>query len=423
MITTGRRVFAIVLLSSSLLVGADLKLENLLRPDGNGGHELEIRYSGQLSDLQKAQLENRANWSIFYKRLDDEGEPVAGGHPDGAEVKPAGRSVTLRFPDTIPIDQNHSYSVTWTPPLAIATQLSWPADMKAPEGGFYASAKDKKDADVYINASYLSGVGTKPIYMIDAKLNWFYEIPNSQGGIGITSSFVANSGAEPPVSRSVVDPDSIKGAFTYERVDANLKPDNSSGTTKLTFRNGPLLGIITTANLFGGEFSRKEPVSNWVSSAQWVFVTKRIGRRAFFGLDPVLGLEAGRNLNKPSQLFKQNVDLSGYNAIFRGLAGADALFGVIQKDEGYSIRIEGHYLARMPTTDEPFVTQVQNMSTVELNRRVRHDVTAAIKWFPEKYFGLSAQYRYGALPPLFKLVDHQVTLGIVIQLKQRNKPF
>jgi hypothetical protein len=37
-----------------------------------------------------------------------------------------------------------------------------------------------------------------------------------------------------------------------------------------------------------------------------------------------------------------------------------------------------------------------------------------------KAFGITAQYRWGSLPPVFQLVDHRVVVGLTLQLKQAN---
>jgi hypothetical protein len=39
------------------------------------------------------------------------------------------------------------------------------------------AAKGKDDADLYLFGSYLAGFSIKPIYVIEAKLNWALEIP------------------------------------------------------------------------------------------------------------------------------------------------------------------------------------------------------------------------------------------------------
>jgi hypothetical protein len=40
-----------------------------------------------------------------------------------------------------------------------------------------------------------------------------------------------------------------------------------------------------------------------------------------------------------------------------------------------------------------------------------------------RYVGLTAKYQYGSMPPLYKLVDSLVTIGITFQAKQSALSF
>ncbi len=81
------------------------------------------------------------------------------------------------------------------------------------------AAKGKDDADLYLFGSYLAGFSTKPIYVIDAKLNWAPEItkgtpdpvakkkPGTGWFAGAKSSLSINTDTKAPNDRTEVDPE------------------------------------------------------------------------------------------------------------------------------------------------------------------------------------------------------------------------
>jgi hypothetical protein len=80
--------------------------------------------------------------------------------------------------------------------------------------------------------------------------------------------------------------------------------------------------------------------------------------------------------------------------------------------------------ARMLFADEPFTTldyytkadgTRDRAKFVHMRLNVRHWVTSGVTWNINDYFGLTAQYKFGSLPPLFELVEHQVTFGLVMK--------
>jgi hypothetical protein len=140
---------------------------------------------------------------------------------------------------------------------------------------------------------------------------------------------------------------------------------------------------------------------------------------------PVLAVEAGKNLNEPSSIASIPVDLRRYDAIFRGVLGADAMFALATADRSSDVfSLSGSYRLRLPAFDEPFVEMQHQVTVVSLTSKPRSWVQANVNYAPWrfKYLSLNARYEYGELPPLFPLVNHQFTIGFTLQAVQTGKP-
>jgi hypothetical protein len=67
---------------------------------------------------------------------------------------------------------------------------------------------------------------------------------------------------------------------------------------------------------------------------------------------------------------------------------------------------------------EPGTVNGQRVAVTSVRRNVRHEIEVAANWNLGRYAGVQVQYKYGTLPPLFQLVDHQVTVGITLKAAQ-----
>lgn len=270
---------------------------------------------------------------------------------------------------------------------------------------FFSSAKSKDDADLYFSGSYLAGFGTKPLYSIDAKLNWVPEMRESGYFFGVESAILVNSGVTAPVDRTRIDPDSVSAALSLQH-----------GLGDFAFDINPVRG----------EFSRKFPASDIITAGtlRWV-TTPLVVKRTAFVFYPLAGYEVGSNLNKPALLFKEPVNLSGYNTIARGIVGAHTALLFFKKspapDSPYRFSIQADYTARVLFAPEPFVTSGyiegvrQDLTSVRSN--TRHYLETGVVYNLNDLLALEIKYRYGSLPPLFEFVNHQVTVGIAFKSK------
>ena len=111
--------------------------------------------------------------------------------------------------------------------------------------------------------------------------------------------------------------------------------------------------------------------------------------------------------------------------LFRSVIGSDAVFAVASADRSADVfSISGSYRVRLPAFDEPFVETLHQATTVSLTTKPRNWVQANVNYAPWrfKYLSLNAKYEYGELPPLFMLVNHQITLGFTLKAVQSGKP-
>jgi hypothetical protein len=56
----------------------------------------------------------------------------------------------------------------------------------------------------------------------------------------------------------------------------------------------------------------------------------------------------------------------------------------------------------------------------ELGDQARHRAEISLTYFPVKWTGLSFDYEYGGLPPVFFIAGHTFTAGISFTLKQTS---
>jgi hypothetical protein len=386
---------------------------------------LEISTSGSPpAPADAARYQNKDNWQVSWRSsAADVPTPAQAG---SIELDSGTQHVMIHLtgPNLPAGDGRRQFWVAlFVPPPGMAaipsvstfTPENPPPAPGAPRPSFFAPLKGADQPDLLLNGTFLAGGNTKPIYTFQEQTSIYTAAFGRVLGFvpGFTSKVLINQGALPPNHRTRFDPDSIAAALSFWRVD--------------NIGRGALYGLTSKVSLLGGEFSRSDPSSNIMTGFLETVVLRRVklSKSGFFVLYPVAGLEAGRNLNHPSQLAGMAVDLSHYSAILRGVTGSDAILGMASKNRSSNVfAITGSYRLRIPATDEPLIRSAHGQTQVELTTRARHWVEVDVTYSPWQwaYLALNAKYQYGALPPLFNVVDQQVSLGFLLQAKQRHKP-
>ena len=392
-------------------------------------------------------LEDLKQWNVCVTAADGTTTQIASITPSWS---PLTLHVTL-IVNSAELDGKDPRGYTWNVTFkGVVPNLtaSSPALTRSKDGLFKAS-KAKDDSDIYLFGSYLAGVSTKPIYVIDAKLSLLFPadhgVTDSLTGKaehhwfwGVKGSLSSNTSATPPVDRTKVDPDAVDASLAIQHrwlAPRNYPRDPACGSVPKAGEKPPTQcdkffeGINFDIRPLGGEFSRKYPASSLLTKgyATFEFATYPFGTSGWSaGIYPSAGYEIGKNLNQPSVLFKQSVDLTGWNAIARAVFITKAELYKIRKvpkvGDEYLMTLDVSYQPRVPFTEEPFVTSEfvngKRVSVTRLSKSARHEVEAGVNWNITQYLGLKIQYKYGSLPPLFQFVDHQGSIGITIKAKQ-----
>jgi hypothetical protein len=380
-------------------------LLNVIKPslDDSQTDILTIRVSTKGSPPDQGQLSNVNNWRLAIVTDAEGSRPVA---VDQVTWHAATKMATLTFKRSATYGADLEKSGWFV--AFVGSQVSV-ASVDAPSGAFKA-AKDKDDASFYAFGSLLVGPGTKPLYVIDLKIDYGNEIKTSGWlwSVGLTAN--TNTDAEAPVDESRVDPDAISTSLAF--------------TKRQTFTSGPVGALKYTITPLDGEFARKNGTAAAVTAGQVQVNFATVANS--FTFYPSAGYEIGHSIVKPATVKDQPVDLADWNAIARGLVGASARWTLFKasptEDDWYIVTVWGSYTARIPFAGEPMgktgtVGSARAVVTT-VNKDVRQYAQAELDWTPLKFTSIALKYQYGALPPLFQLVDHQFTLGVTFKAKK-----
>lgn len=141
-------------------------------------------------------------------------------------------------------------------------------------------------------------------------------------------------------------------------------------------------------------------------------------KKVLFYLRPFIGTELGKNLTSP-------VPEADGGTLARLVAGSSLNlrfpFRKIDKDGAFSLAVT--YERRWPLKREVSFEEDDdgNLKTVTFGTNPRDWVDAKFIFKVNKFFGPFIGYQYGSQPPSFKLVDHQMKIGFLISVKQKEE--
>jgi hypothetical protein len=202
---------------------------------------------------------------------------------------------------------------------------------------------------------------------------------------------------------SNADPDRIFAAASYRRI----------------FLVGEASGILLRLDPVGGEFDRKKKNRNFISAhdAKLVLPSTRLGEgKNFATMDMFAGFEFGNN-------YKNTLRPDGIGGFFRWKFGAGAYLVALEPRYLEAITMSAEYVVRLPSSAEIYSEKIRGIEdpVFSLTKKPRHHVGINSDFMFSTYFGMTVDYRWGSLPPTFNMVDHKVTGGIKLKLKQTNK--
>lgn len=256
----------------------------------------------------------------------------------------------------------------------------------------FTAAKGKSDADIYFSGAATAARGSKPLYSIDSKARYLFSL-RRYGAIGAAGTFVSDEGSD-------VDPDSITVTGSYEKV----------------FVFAPATGIILRSDFLGGEFNKKNSTRNLTTGLDGTLIlpSARLGETNFATIDFLGGFEAGKN-------FKSEFDPDGLGGFWRWKVGASVYFVALRPPLFNRVTFNTQYRLRLLRDFEPFTEKVGGEEVTTLTKRPRHHVSSDLNLLFSPAYGLTFKYMYGSLPPAYNFVDHKVSVGFSLQLKQANK--
>ena len=159
----------------------------------------------------------------------------------------------------------------------------------------FSPAKTRDDADLYISGSILAVKAQSP-YICSMRSSTSRTCQSNRYSSGVYGEIQSNTSATPPNDRSSIDRDSITAAATINQLHNSfyweLKPA-------------------------GGEFSRKYPESNFVSSGTIAWWPKATPVPGGWLTSAVYRLRGGNESQQAYGFVQQPADLSHYNAITR----------------------------------------------------------------------------------------------------------
>lgn len=392
---------------------ADFTVQTFEAPHPN--YIFSISVKKPLDDETAKAFCDRANWTVYAARVEgDKQERLPSASPGSCQANGNSHftfeipksSLGGQLPDGVALEVTAVFLQPGSgrPPFLATLSLAQPGTGKVTLKPVVIKldSDGRRDpdtkADVVISGALVSASGAKPTYFFESQLKYRF----GQSGFDVNGKIVGNEG-------SAVDPDSIKAALGYKK---HLPRWNGRG---LFWRTWLL------ADALRGEFSRKDQTSNIGASVMleslsvpWTFNSAKT-RFAFLQLRA--GAEAARNLNKPDSI----PALREYKGAFRPTLGAtiDLTLDSVAYPDGEArvprFTVTADYLARIPTTREPFTRLVGEERVYSLSRQTRHSVETTVLWQAANYWGVFSKYRYGTLPPLFILTDHQVLFGFAFQ--------
>jgi hypothetical protein len=354
---------------------------------------IAVRFQGSFPDDAAAEDEN--NWRVIA--IDERGG-VKSHTPDKATVNSRDSLlVHLRMKPDASLETGGDLDPKTHKIMVRYQQANLPSVTLGPrfkkhEKKTFTAAKGKKDADIYFNGSATGQKGSGPVYSIDAKAGYLQSLKHA-GAIGGRATFVSDA-------HSDIDPDSITATGSYQKIFVLRSP----------------WGIILNSDFLGGEFDKENKTRNLTTELDGTLVlpSHRFGESNFATMDFMGGFEGGHN-------YKHALNPKGLGNIWRPKFGVNAYFVALAPKFFNRINLSANYLLRLPQTDEPFTEKINGVKISSLTKRPRHYLGVDLGLMFAPSYGVTISYRYGSLPPDFKLVDNKVSVGFTLQLKQANK--
>lgn len=275
---------------------------------------------------------------------------------------------------------------------------------------------DKKNANFDISGSVQTGVDAKPQYTWSVLAKYPVEYQGSIYVFKAGPKFTGTASQEPNA-----DPDSLSAGAASEFDFSDTKLLGKSLPINFLFnpidyefeRKPKQEAVLNNGKATLNKYRQKN--TNLIVSGQAQFVEAwKYKKMNLPNVNVNLGTELGSAV---SRSVLNVAPKSGYSDNpLRAVAGADVYFDLPKVAKYPFLSVDGHYTVRSPFHPEPFKQDGVNNGNEFYSTKARHYVAVNLARTIVKGANLTAQYRFGSLPPTFSFVDHQVTIGFEVVL-------
>ena len=260
------------------------------------------------------------------------------------------------------------------------------------------------EADIFFDGKYTRVVDEGAAFDIDAYAGYMRALaPGSERYWGRAGAYGQMRAKNSPNG----DPDSLLLYGVYQRV---------LGTGQFY---GPIQSPILNVRAPGFEIERRGGQQNFAVSPV-ITVPVRLSRGALGPIQPgfvypQMTLFAGSELVRPLS----NDAIAGRGWRWRTLFGATMVTGIAPEQPWLqSLTLRAGYQLRLLSGPEIF--RELNSRGFKVGGQARHRAEVSFTYFPVKWTGLSFDYEYGGVPPVFVIAGHTFTAGITFTLRQTS---
>jgi hypothetical protein len=264
-------------------------------------------------------------------------------------------------------------------------------------------AANTDEADIYFDGKYTRVAGEEAAFDIDAYAGYMRAVkPDSDRYWGRAGAYGQMRAKDSPDG----DPDSLLLYGVYQRV---------LGSGRFY---GPMQSPILNLRAPGFEIERYGDQQNFVVSPV-ITVPVRLSRGALGPIQPgfvypQMTLFGGTEIVRPLEGLEEAG--SGWRA--RALFGATVTSGLaLERPWLQSLTLRAAYQVRLLSSPEIFREAGHGF---DVDDQPRHRTEVSVTYFPVRWSGLSFDYEYGGVPPVFFIAGHTFTAGITFTLKQTS---
>jgi hypothetical protein len=360
-----------------------------------------------VAPMETSDVQNKGNWKVMAVYVSKDkppkftAQPLGLDHVDVAKFTSTGRADVYL---SAPAEKDYDHVlVQYSGPVGASTKTA--KLTAAPAAGFvnglnalFSASKGKDGADINLNGTISPAVGSGPTYATDSSLAF------KVAHIHSDDNWWALSASAKTDNRKVADPGSFRWRFAWQQAARTLyAPNWDIGVIGMEFdTKGQAVNLLASPRAVSPLLLRP-----WNSNGKWAGVVE---------FDVYGGIEAGGNL-KDSFLFTGDKRLNGTHGLFRGVPGATLTFKHLEK-----LTVTSDYQVRLLAEPEIFLeTRRHTKDPIpEIRQQPRHYWVTNITYKLSDALGFTVKHEYGCLPPAFTFIQHKVSLGFTLLLKENR---